>query len=111
MEKSSKNSEKTLSISAKNTSTSTSPMATLAIGLSGFIDLPITTKKPSGYRINDLNTLMNSVVHKHRLELTEPFFSISSYQTSNQFFRSIKTRSIKNQSLALLSVMDNRLKK
>ena len=46
-------------------------IATLANGLIGYIGNPITTVKPSHYRIIDLNLLIHSVVHTYHPETTE----------------------------------------
>ena len=46
--------------------------AILPAGSIGFIEIPITTVKPSHYRINDSITLVHSVVLTYHHEITEP---------------------------------------
>ena len=60
---------------------------TLQTGIIGYMENPITTVKPSLYKVIDLNTLILSVVHTYLLEITEP--SIVHYQDMkriNNFF-------------------------
>ena len=47
-------------------------MAIFPTGIIGYIEVPITTVKPSQYRNKYINTLINSVVHNYHPELTEP---------------------------------------
>ena len=47
-------------------------MATLSTGKKGDIGIPITSVKPSHYRIFDLNTLILLVVHTYHTDLAEP---------------------------------------
>ena len=47
-------------------------MATVPTGIIGYIESPITTVKPSRYRISDLIILIFSKVVTYHLELTEP---------------------------------------
>ena len=46
--------------------------ATLATGIKRFNEIPFTSAKPSRYRINELITLVHSVVHTYHPEKTEP---------------------------------------
>ena len=41
----------------------TNPIATLPRGHNGYIEVPITNKKPKYYHVNDINTLIHNVTH------------------------------------------------
>ena len=47
-------------------------MAKFLPGILGYIEIPITTVKPSLYKFFDLKTLVNSVVQTYHPLITEP---------------------------------------
>ena len=70
MEKLSKRYGDSYSVSIRNKATH---IATFSFGFLGFMKIPITTVKPTYYKNNDINTLIQSLVHTNYCELTEPF--------------------------------------
>ena len=47
-------------------------MATLAIGITGYIEIPIKTVKPSFLRFFDIYSLIQSAVHTYHPQIIEP---------------------------------------
>ena len=47
-------------------------VATLPTGHIGYIEDPITNKKPTFFQVNDINTLIHNVTHTYHPEITEP---------------------------------------
>ena len=50
----------------------TSNIATLSKGNIGYIEIPVTIVKPPYYQVNDVNTLIHSIIHTYHPDLTEP---------------------------------------
>ena len=46
--------------------------ATLTPGYIGYIEFPTTNIKPSHYKVNDINSLINTVLHSYHPDLSEP---------------------------------------
>ena len=64
-------------------------IATLPTGIIGYLDIPLTTMKPSDYRIRDLNAHNHSVVHTCHPNIAQPNkSSLSRYEAIKRFFRS-----------------------
>ena len=38
----------------------------------GYIEIPVTIEKPSYYQVNDVNTLIHSIIHTYHPDITEP---------------------------------------
>ena len=51
---------------------STTHNATLPTGHIGYIEVPITKEKLKHYQVNDINSLVHSVVHTYHPDITEP---------------------------------------
>ena len=106
-----KSSENSCSVPIKNI---INHMATLPTGLIGYIEIttPITTVEQLLYRINDLTTLVRSVVHTNHLGAAEQ--TIVHYHGMTETKISCEVNQlicIKVQSSTILSVLYNRLKK
>ena len=50
---------------------STNHVATLPTGHIGYIEVPITNKKPKYYQVNDITTLIHNDAHTYHPEITE----------------------------------------
>ena len=50
----------------------TSYPATLTRGIIGYIEIPITQTTPPHYRVNDVNSLIHSVIHAYHPDTTTP---------------------------------------
>ena len=50
----------------------TSYPATLPRGIIGYIEIPITQTTPPHYRVNDVNSLIHSVIHAYHPDTTTP---------------------------------------
>ena len=50
----------------------TSNIATLPKGNIGYIEIPVTIEKPPYYQVNDVNTLIHSIIHTYHPDITEP---------------------------------------
>ena len=50
----------------------TSHPATLPRGIIGYIEIPITQTTPPHYRVNDVNSLIHSVIHAYHPDITIP---------------------------------------
>ena len=53
----------------------TSPHIRLRIlpkGNVGYIEIPVTFEKPPHYQVNDVNTLIHSIIHTYHPDITEP---------------------------------------
>ena len=50
----------------------TSYPATLPRGIIGYIEIPITQTTPPHYRVNDVNSLIHSVIHAYHPDITTP---------------------------------------
>ena len=50
----------------------TSYPATLPQGIIGYIEIPITQTTPPHYRVNDVNSLIHSVIHAYHPDTTTP---------------------------------------
>ena len=50
----------------------TSNIATIPKGNIGYIEIPVTIEKPPYYQVNDVNTLIHSIIHTYHPDLTEP---------------------------------------
>ena len=62
-------------------------LATLPTGIIGYLGNPLTTVKPSGYKLNDLDTLIHSVVLTYHLEINTPIiFHYQDIKRRNIFF-------------------------
>ena len=54
----------------------TSYPATLPRGIIGYIEIPITQTTPPHYRVNDVNSLIHSVIHAYHPDTTTPIKQI-----------------------------------
>ena len=50
----------------------TSHPATLPRGIIGYIEIPITQTTPPHYRVDDVNSLIHSVIHAYHTDTTIP---------------------------------------
>ena len=50
----------------------TSYPATLPRGIIGYLEIPITRTTPPHYRVNDVNSLIHSVIHVYHPDTTTP---------------------------------------
>ena len=50
----------------------TSYPATIPRGIIGYIEIPITQTTPPHYRVNDVNSLIHSVIHAYHPDTTTP---------------------------------------